>query len=60
LVLHDAGQAYERVLEQLRAYGPLAAVTLFLREGGEKEFVQDASCEQMGITFNPGGWLLRK
>jgi cephalosporin hydroxylase len=40
--------------------GPLAAVTLFLKEGGEKEFLQDASREQMGMTFNPGGWLLRK
>jgi cephalosporin hydroxylase len=40
--------------------GPLAAVTLFLKEGGEKEFLQDASREQMGITFNPGGWLRRK
>jgi cephalosporin hydroxylase len=40
--------------------GPLAAVTLFLKEGGEKEFLQDASREQMGMTFNPGGWLRRK
>ena len=40
--------------------GPLAAVTLFLKEGGDKEFFQDASREQMGITFNPGGWLRRK
>jgi cephalosporin hydroxylase len=40
--------------------GPLAAVTLFLKEGGEKQFLQDASREQMGVTFNPGGWLRRK
>ena len=40
--------------------GPLAAVTLFLKEGGGKEFLQDPSCEQMGITFNPGGWLRRR
>lgn len=40
--------------------GPLAAVTQFLAEGGDKEFAPDASREQMGITYNPGGWLRRK
>jgi cephalosporin hydroxylase len=40
--------------------GPMAAVTVFLKEGGDKEFYQDASREQMGMTFNPGGWLRRR
>lgn len=40
--------------------GPLAAVTQFLAEGGDKEFAPDASREQMGITYNPGGWLRRR
>lgn len=40
--------------------GPMAAVTQFLSEGGAAQFQPDATREQMGITYNPGGWLRRK
>lgn len=40
--------------------GPMAAILQFMREGGGREFEQDASRERMGMTFNPGGWLRRK
>jgi cephalosporin hydroxylase len=40
--------------------GPLAAVRKFLEEGGDKQFTQDFTREAYIMTFNPGGWLLRK
>ena len=40
--------------------GPLAAVQLYLKEPGGKEFTQDFTREAMIMTFNPGGWLRRK
>jgi cephalosporin hydroxylase len=40
--------------------GPLAAVRKFLEEGGDKQFTQDLTKEAYIMTFNPGGWLLRK
>lgn len=40
--------------------GPLAAVTLFLKEGGAAQFESDATRERLGITYNPAGWLRRK
>jgi len=40
--------------------GPMAAVRLFLQEGGSREFEQDLTREAMVLTFNPGGWLRRK
>ena len=32
----------------------------FLKEGGDKDFKQDLSREAFVMTFQPGGWLLRK
>jgi cephalosporin hydroxylase len=40
--------------------GPMAAVQKFLADGGSKDFKTDLSREAMVMTFNPGGWLLRK
>ena len=40
--------------------GPMAAVRSFLAEADGKNFVQDFKREAMIMTFNPGGWLLRK
>ena len=40
--------------------GPLAAVRKFLEEGGDQQFTQDFTREAYIMTFNPGGWLLRK
>jgi cephalosporin hydroxylase len=40
--------------------GPLAAVRKFLEEGGAQQFTQDLTREAYIMTFNPGGWLLRK
>ena len=40
--------------------GPLVAVRKFLEEGGAQRFTQDLIGEAYIMTFNPGGWLLRK
>jgi cephalosporin hydroxylase len=40
--------------------GPMAAVRKFLEEGADKQFTQDLAREAYIMTFNPGGWLLRK
>jgi hypothetical protein len=38
----------------------MAAVRKFLEEGADKQFTQDLAREAYIMTFNPGGWLLRK
>lgn len=38
--------------------GPKEAVTEFLKT--HSEFSVDASCERLGVTFHPGGWLVKK
>ena len=43
-----------------RGPGPMSAVNAFLREGGSELFEQDITREAMVMTFNPGGWLMRK
>jgi cephalosporin hydroxylase len=40
--------------------GPMAAVRRFLEEDAGKAFTQDLTREAYIMTFNPGGWLLRK
>ena len=40
--------------------GPMAAVRKFLEEDAGKEFTQDLTREAYIMTFNPGGWLVRK
>lgn len=37
--------------------GPWEAVHEYLRD--HQEFVQDRACEAYGITWNPGGWLMK-
>jgi len=59
LIVEDTG------MDGIPAYpdsfpGPLAAVTLFLDQGGRRDFEPDPARENLGITFNPGGWLRRK
>jgi len=40
--------------------GPLAAVRKFLEDGVSQPFTQDFTREAYIMTFNPGGWLLRR
>jgi cephalosporin hydroxylase len=40
--------------------GPMAAIAIFLKDGGAKDFDQDLTRERLGSTYYPGGWLRRK
>lgn len=58
LIVEDTNVSGNPVFDPRFNRGPIEAVEEFL--SGNSQFVRDPNCEKYLLTFNPGGFLLRR